>query len=108
MISRPTAKQIAAEAIASGALRVGGEPLPTHTISSLVNFPIAATAITCHNLQIHSVKLPDEVGLQVPHPAPKADGRTKAVLRNKPRKAGNRKYVVTPAQLRAERPHLYL
>ena len=62
------------------------------------------------DVEIHpprTIKLPAEVGLQVPHPAPKADGRTKAVRRNKPHPSGNKKYVISKAQLKAERPHLY-
>lgn len=54
------------------------------------------------------VKLPAEVGLQAITPAPKVDGRTKAV-RRRPLKPNHRpKYVITKSQLKAERPHLYL
>jgi hypothetical protein len=54
------------------------------------------------------VRLPQEAGIASIPPAPKVDGRTKAV-RRRPLKPNHRpKYVITKSQLLAERPHLYL
>jgi len=87
-------KAIASEAIKSGALQVG-------------ELTTQATAITCHNLQIHTVRFPADVGLQPIRPTPKADGRKSPRLR--PLKPNHRpRYVISKSQLLAQHPNLKL
>ncbi len=91
-------KKVAAEALASGALRVGD--LKTYE---------SALGEAIDEALIHpKLRTPQEAGIAPIPPAPKADGRTKAVRRNKPHPSGNKKYVISKAQFKAERPHLYL
>ncbi len=98
---------VAKAAIERGELRVGEAP-------NAVDEAFAEMGRKCREadlkmideILLSALKTPQEAGIA--KPAPKVDGRTKAVRRNKPHPSGNKKYVISKAQFRAERPHLYL
>lgn len=91
-------KAVAAEAIASGALRMGelraGEPLTKAKDVLLYSKPVGFSGLS-------AIKTPQEAGIAAILPAPKRKPYTK-------RPAQKKRYVLTLAQLKAERPHLYL